>query len=369
MESTGRAQEHERFQANLTPMLQILLLLMLLFWCVQIVTPLLVPVIWGLVLAVSLEPLHRKLCTLLGGRKRLAAGLLSCSALALMLLPSGLFLGSMLTGATDVATGMRDGTITIPAPPASVADWPLIGEPVAELWSTASRDAASIALEYSTHLKGLAAKLMGAVAGVGFGIVGFAFSLVLAGVFLAIGKPGGQLARAIAVRLLGEGGHGFIEIIVGTIRSVAQGVLGVAVIQALLIGLGLVFMGVPGAGLWTLLCLILGIAQLPLILVSGPLIFYVFQGESAGTASIFAVWMVLASISDMFLKPLFLGRGLDVPMPIILVGSIGGMLAFGILGLFLGAVILAIVHRLFVAWVKLDADAELDGDGAASTPG
>jgi predicted PurR-regulated permease PerM len=129
-------------------------------------------------------------------------------------------------------------------------------------------------------------------------------------------------------------------------------VLGVAVIQALLVGVGLVFAGVPGAGLWVLLCLILGIAQLPLLLVTGPIIFYVFQGDSSGTATIFAIWMVIASSSDMFLKPIFLGRGLDVPMPVILVGAIGGMMSLGILGLFLGAVVLAVFHRVFMAWVQ-----------------
>ena len=164
-------------------------------------------------------------------------------------------------------------------------------------------------------------------------------------------------ANSLAIRLAGEDGAAMVSTAGATIRSVVQGVLGVAVIQSLLAGVGMLVVGVPGAGLWAGLVLILAVIQLPPILVMGPVIFYVFTTASTVTAVLFLVFGLIVSVSDAFLKPLFLGRGVEVPMPVILIGAIGGMMMSGVVGLFVGAVVLALGDQLTIAWVRREDQA------------
>lgn len=356
MSSSTKLDESPFLKKVTSATLHVGLMLLLLAWCLKIVAPFVLPVIWAMVLAVALAPLHARLAGMLGGRNKLSASLISIAGLSVLLVPTVLLLGSLVDGATELAKRMSEGTLRIPPPSEKVAEWPLVGEKVSAAWLAASENTAEAAQEFAPQLATFAAGLMGQVASLGFGVLAFAFSTIVAGVFLCVGSKGTSTAESVLVRLLGERGREMLTIIVGTIRSVAQGVLGVAVIQALLVGVGLVLMGVPAAGLWALAVLILAIVQLPPLIVTAPIIFYVFSVESGMSATIFAVWTVVASGSDTFLKPLFLGRGLDVPMLFILVGAIGGMMAFGILGLFLGAVLLAIFHMLFVTWVSEGAE-------------
>ncbi|MEJ2177286.1 MAG: AI-2E family transporter, partial [Gammaproteobacteria bacterium] len=182
----------------------------------------------------------------------------------------------------------------------------------------------------------------------------FVVSILIAGVLLANDAGGGRAARAVATRLAGERGTTAVERAVATVRSVTLGILGVAMIQALLASLGMLVVGVPGAGLWALLVLILAIVQLPTILVLGPIIVYVFSTSTTVTAVVFAIWSILVGISDAFLKPLLMGRGVDVPMLVIFIGAIGGFMTSGIIGLFLGAIILALGYKLYLIWLDQD---------------
>jgi len=167
-----------------------------------------------------------------------------------------------------------------------------------------------------------------------------------------------NLTLRIFTRLSGEKlGLQYTELSKATIRSVAQGVLGVAVIQAILAAIGMYFMDVPAWGLWTLLILVLAVAQLPPILILAPVIVYVFSVADTTPAVIFTIWSVIVSVSDGFLKPLFLGRGMETPMLVILLGAIGGMMLSGIIGLFVGAIVLALSYELFVAWLNQEQQA------------
>ena len=142
------------------------------------------------------------------------------------------------------------------------------------------------------------------------------------------------------------------ELCTATIRAVAQGVVGIAFIQMLLIGVAFLIKGIPGAGLLSLAILLLGIMQLPATLITVPVIAVVFAIEGATVASIaFAIYTFVAGLADNVLKPLLLGRGLDVPMPVVLIGAIGGMVSIGIIGLFIGPVALAVSYQLFWQWV------------------
>ena len=206
---------------------------------------------------------------------------------------------------------------------------------------------------------------MSAAAGAGVGILKFVVSIIIAGVLLANAEGAHQAALAFFTRLAGERGPKFVGLAGATVRSVAQGILGVAIIQSLLAGLGCLVVGVPGAGLWALLVLILAVVQLPTILVLGPVIVYVFSTSSTITAVLFAIWSVLVGISDAFLKPLFMGRGVDVPMLVIFIGAIGGFIASGIIGLFVGAIIFTAGYKLFLGWLNEDTQPELEPSKSA----
>jgi predicted PurR-regulated permease PerM len=212
------------------------------------------------------------------------------------------------------------------------------------------------------HLKEFGAWLLTRAAGTGAGILKFVISIIIAGVLLAQAGQGHRTAHALAARVAGQRGGELVDLAVATVRSVTQGILGVALIQSILSGLGCLVAGVPGAGLWALLVLLLAIVQLPSLLVLGPIIIYVFSTASTVTAVLFMVWSLLVGLSDNFLKPILLGRGVQVPMVVIFIGAIGGFITSGIIGLFVGATILTLGYKLFLAWLQ-------DGDETPDEPG
>lgn len=326
-------------------------LALLTLWVFQIVRPFISPVLWGVIIAIAVLPAYRGLTNRLGGRRKLTAALLTVLALALLLVPAVKFFGEVIDGTRNLATQLDAGTLTIPPPPAKVATWPLVGDHLNDAWSLASSNLDSAIERYQPQLKAIGAWLLSAGGGLGIGVLQFVISIIIAGVFLATGEAGGNAARRIATRFAGEQGAEFTEMAEKTIRSVALGVLGVAIIQSLLSLIGMVVVGVPAAGLWALIVLIIAVIQLPPILVLGPVAVYVFSTASTVPAVLFLIWAIIISVSDAFLKPLLLGRGVNVPTLVILVGAIGGMMLSGIIGLFVGAVVLALGYQLFMAWL------------------
>jgi predicted PurR-regulated permease PerM len=203
----------------------------------------------------------------------------------------------------------------------------------------------------------LTGKFLRKIGGSLMGVLMFVVSLIIAGGFMAYAESCGKAAQQFFVRVGGlEPGGEWASLVVATVRSVLQGVVGVAVIQAALCAVGLFVMGIPGAPIWSAVILFFAIAQLPALIVALPIIIYAFSAYSTTAASIFAVWMVLAAASDNVLKPMLMGRGLDIPMPVILIGAIGGMIASGIVGLFAGAVVLSIWYKLFGEWLAQEAN-------------
>jgi predicted PurR-regulated permease PerM len=189
------------------------------------------------------------------------------------------------------------------------------------------------------------------VGDLGFGLLLFIVAIFIAGALLPNGERAAELARKVAYLIAGKRGPAMAELAASSIRSVTRGVLGVAVIQSLAAGLGMLVVGVPAAGLWTLMILILAVMQLPSTLILIPVIVYVFSTSSTLVAVLFAVWSVLVGLSDNVLKPLLMGHGSSVPMLVLFMGSLGGFMAGGILGLFVGAVILSLGYTVFMAWI------------------
>lgn len=326
-------------------------------WCVVIFRPFIIPILWAVIIAVALFPVYAKLKKVVGGKDSIAGTLFVLVALAILIVPTYKFTASIVDTTQTVTQQVQEGTLNVPSPRESVRAWPFVGERLYDAWLLASQNLQASLERFAPQLRELASRALGALGGLAGGVLQSIIAIIIAGFMLAHTNASDKAVRSLFTRLAGDRGEDLVDITRSTIRSVAQGVLGVAIIQALLGGIGLVFADVPGAGIWVLLILILAIMQLPPLLVLGPAIIYVFSAnESTTVAVIFAIWGLIVSVSDTFLKPMFLGRGVDIPMPVILIGAIGGMIAFGIIGLFVGAVVLAIGYRLFKAWMAEGRD-------------
>jgi predicted PurR-regulated permease PerM len=363
MSDSYQSEEDKIFQARtMDAAIRISLLALLLMWCFYIVKPFILPLLWGAIMAVAIYPLFVKAHHKLGGREKLTAVLIDLVALAILIVPAVMLTGSLIEGTQNIAAEYKSGTLTISPPSETVKDWPLVGEKLFNAWSLASSNLEEALVQFKPQVEAAGKWSLSAAAGAGASVVMFVVSIIIAGVFLVYAHSGSHALKTVVSRVLGDKeGKEFVDLAGATIRSVAQGVLGVALIQTVLGGIGLLAIGVPYAGVWALLILLLAIVQLPPLLILGPIVVYVFSVEATVPAVIFMIWSLLVSVSDSFLKPLFLGRGMDIPMLVILLGAIGGMILSGIIGLFVGAVVLAVGYSLFIAWLGPDeAAAEED---------
>lgn len=353
----------------LDAVIRIALIAFLVFACFQIFTPFKNLLLWGFILAVALYPLHRRLATRLGGREGFAATLVVLASLLLLGLPtvalSSLFAGQMHAAYEAFAA---DSVIIAPPDP-SVAAWPVIGERVFAAWSAAAKDLRAFLESLQPQLGDIVRRVLATAAGTMADVMLFLASLVVAGIMMAYGEPGGRAAGRIVDRLAGRvNGPRIHKLITATIRSVAIGVIGVALVQALLLGVGFALAGIPAAGLLALVAMLLGIAQVPAFVVSLPAIAYLWWAGDASIAGnvTWSIYLLVAGMSDNALKPLLLGRGVDSPMPIILIGVIGGMLSAGMVGLFLGPVLLAVAYQIFMDWIGR-GEIEPSHEAAATT--
>jgi predicted PurR-regulated permease PerM len=353
MNSVSTLSESDRKFLNLTveAALRIGLLGALAVWCFDIARPFLVPILWGVIIAVAVFPAYRRLEARLGGRKALAAVLFSLLMLVVLVVPSVMLADSMVKGGQKAAEAFQAGTLQVPPPPENVATWPFIGEQLYHFWQLASENLEEAIRELSPFLRGFGRWLLGFVTGAGLSILQFALAIVIAGALLAHAEAGGRATRAIAQRLSPMHGLGYADTAEKTVRSVASGILGVALLQALLAGIGFLVAGVPAAGLLTVLCLVLGVIQVGIVIVLIPVVIWLFSSADTTTAVAFLVYAILIAPVDNILKPILLGRGVKVPMVIVFIGAIGGFISTGIIGLFVGAVVFCLGYGLLIAWL------------------
>jgi predicted PurR-regulated permease PerM len=266
-----------------------------------------------------------------------------------------LMLGSALAGrAQDTYAGLQDNSIVLQHPSPSVAEWPLVGERVYSAWSSAADNLPAVLETHRAELGSFSKRVLSVAASTVGSVLMFLGSLIVAGIIMAYGESGSAAMRRIFCRLAGpERGVRVQNLSTATVRSVASGVIGVAFIQALLLGVGFIVAGIPAAGVLALVVLLLGILQLPAAVVSLPAIAWLWWSGDASTASnvVCSIYLLVAGMADNVLKPLLLGRGVDAPMPVILLGAMGGMVTSGIIGLFAGAATLAVGYQIFMDWV------------------
>lgn len=320
--------------------------------CFVLLEPFFVPVAWGAILAVAFYPLFVRIRSWLGGRNSLAATLLSLALIVALLAPVFLLSESVLAAVESLQAHASAGSLHIPPPPDSVSDWPLIGEQLYAKWSQAYTNLDAFLEPFLPRLRDLAGAAAGLLASGAAAVLLTFVALGIAGVFLAKADVSVRGVTALVTRVDQVGGARFVQNSGGVIRSVAVGVIGTAAIQAGLAWVGMAVAGVPLGPLWALVVLVAAIAQLPVLLILAPVAIYVIATTGGLVAVLFTIWAILVSLSDGLLKPLLLGRGLEVPSLVILLGAIGGMLHMGIIGLFIGAVILAIGWDVMVAWVR-----------------
>lgn len=328
---------------------------LLIFWCYSILQPFILLVVWGAIIATALYPITTWANSKLGISKSKASIALSIIGVLLLFIPLIALSTGLYTGGSALVTGIQAGTIVIPTPNISIKNWPIIGEKVYEFGLQASSNLENMLTNYSGEVKNVVTKLASFLGSLGGSFIQFIISTIIAGAFMVNAEKCERAFVLIASRLTSdEQGKGLTLISKKTVRGVVQGVIGVAVIQSMLAGIGVAFAGIPGLGLWMFLVLLVAIIQLPPILALLPAIIYAFTVDTTTTAVIFLIWCILVSSSDAILKPILLGRGSDTPILVILLGALGGMVMSGIIGLFVGAVVLSLTYQLFTVW--LDAE-------------
>jgi predicted PurR-regulated permease PerM len=364
---TSRLTQRANFAELVEVGLRLGLLGLLLLWCFRIIAPFLDLLVWASILAIAFRPLHQRLSGILGGRNTLAATLVVLLLFAVLVVPVVAVSFSVVEGIQLVTEALETGSIKMPD--ITVASWPVVGESLqrALTWLSSNTEAALVKI--GPYLASLSVSAVSVAGSGGLALLVFAASALIAAAFLVYAD---ELSRPIAIlaqRVVGARGNEFLVLATATIRSVFKGVIGVAVIQAALAAIGLFAVGVPGAGLWAMLVLVLAIVQLPPMLILLPTVFWAFSELQTLPAVVFAVWSVVVGLSDNMLKVVLLGRGLAVPMLVILIGAIGGLIASGFVGLFVGPVIMALAYQIFRGWLYAESPAiEVAAESPAIQP-
>ena len=325
---------------------------LVIYLCFRILKPFLGMLIWGLIIAIILFPVFMRLRGWLGNRSKLSAILITTVAFSILVLPSIWLVDELVDGIKFLANYSKDGSFIIPPPEHTVADWPLIGPWLHENWLAASENLGESLKKFLPQIVSWSEKLLGTLATTGLGILQFAASILISGIFLVFFEEGSETGKKIFKKIMGKRGDEFLEISLLTIRNVASGVLGVAVIQTSLMGVGLILSGVPLAAVWIVLILIMTIAQIPVLIFNIPLIIYLFAYLDPFPAVLWSLYFLVMGMLDNLLKPLIMGQGSTVPMLIIFLGALGGFAAFGFIGLFLGAIVLSLAYKLYLTWVS-----------------
>jgi predicted PurR-regulated permease PerM len=353
MNNSNQPKNERKFvKYSLEAAIQIGLVGILLFWCFDIVKPFITPIIWGIIISVAIFPHYLHLQNALGDRHGLAASLYTLFILILFIVPAVLLAGTLVESVQFIAQGFGDNILTIPPPPESIRTWPVVGDPLMKFWTLATENHEAALQQIAPHLTVLGSWLLLATEEISLDILQFMVAILISGYLLAHAKSWQHYTLVIVKRFSPERGEQIIRLAENTVRSVALGILGVAGIQSILAGLGFIVAGVPAAGLWALLCLLLSVLQIGIALIVVPIIIYMFYSADTFTAVVFLIWIVPVTFIDTFLKPILLSRGVKTPMAVIFMGAIGGFLASGIVGLFIGAVILSLGYELFLDWVR-----------------
>jgi predicted PurR-regulated permease PerM len=332
--------------------IRLVVLGLLLFFAFTLIRPFIAMVVWGVVLTVALYPVYDRLAGWLSGRRRLAALLLTLFNLLIVLGPATWLTLGLIDDIRDLAKHFDLSGLVLPSPPVAVKTWPIIGNSIYQFWDLASTNFQAALVKTAPLLKPLGFMLLALAESAGIGVVKFFIAVVLAGFLFS---PAPSLVSAISLfsrRLASGRGEKFVQIAGATIRAVSRGVIGVSALQALLAGVGLVAAGIPNASLITLAVLFCAIIQLGPSIILFPVVIWSWITMDPTAAILITVYFIPVSLLDNLLRPLVMARGLDTPMFVILIGVLGGTVSYGITGLFLGPIVLAVIWEMLVVWTR-----------------
>lgn len=332
-------------------MIRMSLLLLIIVWCLLIMLPFVHIMLWGLILGIAFIPIHTSLTKRIGGKPKLASTIIVITCLAIIIIPSLMFMDSIIEGVKEIRASYQAGTLTIPPPSEKVKTWPVIGEKIYGIWLSGSNDLEKFIVKYSDQFADVGSKVAKGFLSAASGTLQLIGAMIIAGILLVI-SGAGEAVRKFFRKVAGNRGDEFADVTKLTIGNVVKGVLGVAFIQAFLVGIGFMLAGIPYAGLWALLVLIFAILQLPPTLIIIPIAVYMFSEIDTMPAVLWTIYLILAGLSDNVLKPILLGKGAPVPMLVIFIGVVGGFIFSGFIGLFTGAIVMSIGYKLFIAWIN-----------------
>jgi predicted PurR-regulated permease PerM len=333
-------------------LLPLFILALLIALCIQLLIPFVGLLVWTIILAVCFYPVHKKL-TKRGMRDRWSATIIGTGLAALILVPTAIAAISAASTVPRFVIELRSGQAHIPPPPERLNSIPIVGAKAHAAWSQAASDLPAFTQRFGPQISNFTKWLVNTTGGMMGAILALLLAVIFAAITLAYAESARAFIVAVFARVTGSRARAqhYMDVIGATVRSVANGVIGVAFVQALLCGIGFFVLGMPGAGILSLLAMALGVVQVPVLIVTLPAIVYAFSVKSVTVAILFTVWFIISGLSDAVLKPLMIGHGLEVPMPVILLGVIGGVIAYGLVGLFIGAVLLAVGYVLFREWL------------------
>lgn len=351
MENSNVNKRKELFDT----ILQLFFIFLVVGFCLTLLMPFFMPILWAAILSVAFYPLFNFLQRILKGRKTLAAVIITITIIAVMLLPVVYALKAATSNFFELKSEFEAGTLKVSPPGSSIKEWPVIGKPLYEFLLSASTDLEQSVVKYQDQIKEFSTKIMGSILSSGIAFVQFILSVIIAGVLLV--SPGAKnMVYKFLRKIAGNEADEIMTISTSTIYQVVKGILGVAIIQTIIQAFGLFLADIPYAGILTLICLVFSILQIGPIIINIGVIIYLFSTGDSGYAIGWTIFFIISGLSDNVLKPLLLGKGALVPMLVIFLGVIGGFIMSGFVGLFVGPIVFSIGYKLFIAWIDDGTD-------------
>lgn len=324
------------------------------FW---IMRPFLPSMIWAAMIVAATWPFLLKLQTWLWGKRGLAVTVMTLAMLILFIVPFSLAMVAIIENADKITAWVNAlQTQVMPALPGWVTGIPVIGPKMTAAWQSAVAGPEGLSVRLTPYAGKILSWFLSQAGGVGMIAIQFLLTVIVAAIFYAKGEVASTGVIRFARRLGGDRGEEVAILAAQTVRGVALGVVGTALIQSILGGIGVTVCGVPAAAILTAVMFILCIAQLGPALVLIPSVIWLYYNDQPTWGTVLLVWSIFVCIIDNFLRPFLIKMGADLPIFLIFAGVIGGLVTFGVVGLFVGPVVLAITYRLLAAWVQSAED-------------
>lgn len=321
--------------------------------CLQIILPFLGAITWAAIIAITIWPAFVWLSARLGNRPALAAGLCSLALFLVLVVPFAILTATLGQAVPQVAAMLKELAVSIaPVPPPWVSDIPFVGGLIRDVWLNAVNDMSGVVARAMPAAEEAGVWALAQGANLALALLEFLFAILIAGVFLLTADRSADLAERLVARLnIGEQGR-IIPLVVGTVRSVSIGLVGTAAVQSLVAALGFFIADMPGIALLGFATFMLALVQLPTFLIWLPSAGWLYYQGETGSAIFLGIWgLALINTVDNFLRPWLISRGAKLPFALILMGVLGGLLAWGIIGLFIGPTLLAVAYSLVRSWI------------------